>query len=305
LQRGETEEVLSADVYYGLSDLTDREIATLRPAWQKLDDDYRLKIMQRLAETSEVNYDIDYRAFGLFGLEDSSPEVRQTAIEVLWADESLELMDRLIAVAQRDDNTEVRAAALTDLGRFILLGELGDLPESKTVKAQNIALKLYNDLTQPVDVRRRALEAIANCGHDSVTNAIKQAYRSSNRQMQISAVFAMGRTCDEQWEDIVLQELQSEDAEMRYEAARAAGELELLDAVPALSQLVFEEDREISEMAVWSLGEIGGREALRVLNAAMEQAEAAADEEMIEAVEDAIGNASLAGGGMFSVWSDN
>ena len=47
--------------------------------------------------------------------------------------------------------------------------------------------------------------------------------------------------------------------------ARAAGELELRDAVRHLGNLLVHEDREVQEMAVWALGEIGGKDARRLL----------------------------------------
>jgi aminopeptidase N len=291
----------AANIFYGLSDLMSSQIERIKPVWNELDPEFRRKVVRRMAETSEANYEMDYRAFGLFALNDPDPEVRSAAIDVLWEDESLELMRLLVIIAQNDDTPFVRATAVTALGRFILAGELGNLPEGETANAQDVAIKLLNDDKEEVDVRRRALEALANSSHDMVPGAIKKAYRSNDRKMQVSSVFAMGRTCDDQWENIVLNELDSEDAEMRYEAARAAGEIELVSAVPKLAQLLTENDEDIRLAAVWSLGEIGGKEAIRILEAMLEVAEEAEDDELIEAVEDAIGNANLVMGDMFSL----
>jgi HEAT repeat protein len=290
----------AANIFYGLSDLMSSQIERIKPVWNELDPEFRRKIVRRMAETSEANYEMDYRAFGLFALNDPDPEVRSAAIDVLWEDESLELLRHLVNTAQNDDTPFVRAAAMTALGRFILAGELGNLPESEAINAQDVAIRLLNDDKEEVDVRRRALEALSNSSHDMVPGAIKKAYRSGDRKMQVSSVFAMGRTCDEQWENIVLNELDSEDAEMRYEAARAAGEIELVSAVPKLAQLLTENDEDIRLAAVWSLGEIGGKEAIRILEAMLEVAEESEDDELIEAVEDAIGNANLVMGDMFS-----
>jgi hypothetical protein len=215
-------------------------------------------------------------------------------------------MRRLMTLAQRDASDEVRAAAASDLGRFILAGELGDLPETETAQAQEAMLRLYNDVGVPVEVRRRALEAFSNSSHDGVTAAIRKAYRSADHSLQVSAIFAMGRSCDhEEWEDAVISELESDDDEKRYEAARAAGELALLDAVPRLARLLVDDDREIQEAAVWSLGEIGGKEALRVLTAFLEVVEARDDDEMIQFIEDAISTASMADGGILGWYGES
>jgi HEAT repeat protein len=208
-------------------------------------------------------------------------------------------MMRLIDVAQWDEDRNVRAAATSALGRFILQGELGEFPEYEAVKAQDTAIAILNNNDEEVEVRRRALEAIANSSHEIVEGAIKEAYEGHEHMMRVSAIFAMGRSCDEQWSEEVMHELDSADAEMRYEAARAAGELMLLDAVPALTRMVFENDRELQDTAIWSLGEIGGKEATRVLTTLIVAAREADDEDLIEAIEDALASASLGGSDLY------
>jgi hypothetical protein len=75
----------------------------------------------------------------------------------------------------------------------------------------------------------------------------------------------MGRSADPVWTEIVIDELDSPSAAMRFEAARACGELQINRAVNRLIQLTHEPDREIGEMALWSLGQIGGRRAKEAL----------------------------------------
>ena len=278
---------------YGLSDLTEQQRDKLLPVWHELGNGYRRKIMRDLVEFSEANIDVDYRTLGLLVLRDTDPVVRSTAIDLLWEDETLELMHALIVRARKDDSVEVRAAAASALGRFILLGELGDLPTKETLPAQDAMMMIWQDEQAPLDVRRRALEAIANCSHPNVPKAISAAYHSDYPLMRVSAVYAMGRSYDERWHDIVLEEIESSDPEMVYEAAKAAGELEITEAVPRLARLILDEDREILEVTVWSLGEIGGKEAVRVLEALMEKAEDEDDAVLMDAIEEALGNATL------------
>ncbi|HEX2620211.1 MAG TPA: HEAT repeat domain-containing protein [Phototrophicaceae bacterium] len=299
LKQGEVGGTTPASVFYGLSGLTSVELNRVRPVWAVLKPDYRLKVMERLAETAETDFEMDYRAFGIMGLSDIDARVRQASIEVLWEDESVELMRRLIDMANQDVSVEVRAAAVNALGRFIMLGEMGDFSENEALKAQDAVIALLKDEMLDVEIRRRALEAISNSSNEIVPDAINRAYRSGNHRMKVSAVFAMGRSSDERWGDAVLHEIESDDPEIRYEAARAVGELELTEAIPHLGRLLAEDDREIKEVAVWSLGEIGGREALRILNAVLEVAENEEDDDLVEATEDAIGNASMIGGDIF------
>ncbi|HEX2905316.1 MAG TPA: HEAT repeat domain-containing protein [Phototrophicaceae bacterium] len=288
--------IISADIYYGLSNLSAAEITQLKPVWETLTPEYRRSVMQELAEASEVNFELNYQALGWLGLDDDDAEVREAAISALWLDESTELMARLIKMAQWDDNSAVRATAVSDLGRFILLGEYGELTDEEANQIQDVVVNLLTDDQEDLEVRRRALESIANSSHAIVNEAIEEAYESHERLMQVSAVFAMGRTCDERWRDQVLRELDNDDAEIRYEAARAAGEIGFIEAIPALGRLAVDPDRETQNAAIWSLGEIGGNEALRILTALADRLQDAEDAELIETVEEAIGAASLVGG---------
>jgi HEAT repeat protein len=289
------EDTFNSTIFYGLSNLSVDDIERLKPVWEGLSPEYRQKLAQQLVETAETNFDLNYRALGFYGLTDDEPGVREASIELLWEDESLELMGRLIELAQWDEAISVRAAAASELGRFILLGELGDLPESEMIRIQDTVIALLNDEDEDVEVRRRALEAIANCGHEIVDEAIDEAYHSSDERMRASALFAMGRTCDARWEPIVLREIDSSNPALRYEAARASGELEIAEAVPQLARLSRENDREIQNVAIWSLGEIGGSQVMRLLTALAEEAEKAEDDDLLELIEDAIGSASLVG----------
>lgn len=285
--------VPSSEVFYGISGLTHKDILQLAPVWLSLTPAYRRKILRAMIEISETDFEMDYRSIGMFALTDPDPVVREAAIEVLWEDESLELLSQLITMATSDEIREVRTGAASALGRFVLLGELDDLPQDETRLVQKAVIDLLNDQNEDIAVRRRALEAIANSSHETVPDFIRKAYYGDNPQMRISSLFAMGRTCDNQWADVILEELESDDPEMRYEAARASGELELQDAVPVLSRLAVEDEREIQEVSVWALGEIGGREAMRVLNYLAEIAEDDGDDELLDAIHEAIGNASL------------
>ncbi|MFW5696220.1 MAG: HEAT repeat domain-containing protein [Phototrophicaceae bacterium] len=280
-------------IIYGVSGLSREQVDQLRSTWEQVVPAARRKIMRQLVEASENMFQLDYRAFAIFGLGDPDPGVREAAIDALWEDQSLEVMNLLIGIVRQDDNREVRAAAMSGLSEFILLGELGDLPDTETQRAQDLAAAVWQDEAEDVAVRRRALEAIANCSNPMVPGAIEDAYNSPHQEMRISAIFAMGRTYDDRWSDTVLEEIESEDPAMRYEAARAAGELSLVEAVPSLAQLTLEPDREIVEVAVWSLGEIGGKSAVRVLEVLAEKAEEEDDDLLLQAIDDALGNATL------------
>jgi len=284
---------VSSTLVYGLSDLEPEQIDQVRPVWESLPTAQRRRIMRTLADASETDFEQDYGVFARFALADLDADVRGAAIDALWDNEDLATLNELLQLAQNDPSLDVRAAAFSSLGRFILLGELDDLPIAAAERVREVAFRVWCNSQEDIDVRRRALEAFANSSDDRVIESIEQAYQHEDRRMQISAVFAMGKSCDERWSDHVLKELEATDAAMQYEAARAAGELELEDAIPQLKALAFGDDVDIRDAAIWSLGEIGGREAVRALELLAKEAKQRGDDDLLAAIEDAIASASL------------
>jgi HEAT repeat protein len=223
--------------------------------------------------------------------------VRQAAIELLWEDESLSFMDELIRMVQEDDAINVRVEAAKALGRFVLLGELGDLPENRTVQAQDVLLQILNRSDEPAEIQCKALESVANCTRKDIIPLIQNAYNHDDSDFRVSAIVAMGHTCDRnRWQDTILKELETGDEDILQEAIRAAGEMQLDEAIQYIIEAIPDANREMTETIIWSLGEIGGKQAMRALEALSERAETEDDADLLAAIDDAISNASLASG---------
>lgn len=282
-----------------LSDLNDSGFSQVLPVWRGLDASYRRMLMQMLADMASEDYRLDFSALGHMALNDADGEVRRWAVEVLSEETHLSLMNKFMQMAERDRDLNVRAEAVRSLGRFILAGELGDLPEAETLKAQNVAVTLYHNTALPSALRGAALEAIGNCTRDDLIGMIQDAYRHGDAQLRLSAVVAMGKSSDDVWAQIILDELESEDDSMCREAVRAAGEIQLRQAVPHLVPLLKEGERDLREVVVWALGEIGGKQAVRALQMAADVATKERDDDLMELIEDAIGNASMVDGRFF------
>jgi len=282
-------------VFYGLSDLPLSDTPQFRSAWQGLPAELRSRAARLLVETSESNFEFQYETVALVLLEDPEAEVRKAAVELLWESNRLSVLDELLNVLSNEPNEVVRAEIMNVLGQFILEGEYEEIPASAAKRAQDAAIAAQNADSEPMLVRRRALEAISNCSRDGVREMIRAAYDSKNHDMRVSAVHAMGRTYDRHWTAIVMEELASKDPEMQYEAVRASGQLELEETLPAIARFSMQsDDRELQEVSIWALGEIGGDEATNYLSQladAMEDAEG--EGELQAAIEDAIHNAQL------------
>ncbi len=282
-------------LYYGLANLEPQTAIQMQQELQSLPDELRHRLFEHLVDISEMNFELDYNELALAALEDRAPQVRASAVELLWSETSTSTLRRLLDLVLEDDSALVRAAAVGALGSFILAGEYDEIPPDAADSAVDVCLSIYHDEDEDIEVRRRALEALGNSSSEGIDALILEAYQSSERLMRVSAVFAMGRTADLRWETAVLRELSSDDPELRYEAARAAGELELESAVARLSRMAYENDREIKEVSVWALGEIGTRAAAAALETLSEEPDFLEDEELQKALEDALAAASLPG----------
>jgi HEAT repeat protein len=268
-----------------LSDLGMEDRTTFRRLWPEVPVERRRRIVAMLATMAEENIELYFRPVFLVALEDSDPQVRLSSIEGLFEDESKVLLSRLIEVLRRDPDDDVREAAASALGRFTYLSQCDKLG-ADAPKLRDALLQAANDLDEKMNVRRRAIEALGYLNGDTeVQELIADAYSRGGRQAE-SAVFAMGRNMDARWERTVLDELESDLAPMRYEAARAAGEMGLEDALPYLSRLIDDKDMEVKLASVWALGQIGGKPAAEALIRAMKSDEPAVREAAEEAMQE-------------------
>jgi HEAT repeat protein len=259
-----TEMPAQASLYY-LSNLDAEHAVRVCEVWSCLPVQLRRRLIQQLAELAETDFEVNFNAVFRLGLDDEDAEVRTTAIEGLWEDEDVRLVPRLVKHLREDDSVAVRAAAATSLGRFTLLGELEKIRPAPRTLAYEALLATYQDPEEHGEARRRALESLAYVSNETVAELIREAYAESEEKMHVSAVFAMGRSADTRWGHQVQQELQSPNPELRYEAARACGKLQLAGAVPQLEDLAEDADPEVQEAALWALGQIGGDQARQIL----------------------------------------
>jgi HEAT repeat protein len=267
----DAESPLKPLILFSLSKLEPEELERLTALWSTIPVARRRGLVKELVEIAETNFEVDFEPIFRWGLRDSDHEVRAASVEGLWENEELALMTELLHLLQNDPSAQVRAAAAVSLGRFILLGELGKLPAARCQPVYEALCNFILEGTDELEVRRRALESISYVSNETVINLLQEAYDHPEEKMRVGAVFGMGRSADARWIDTVMGELFSVSPEMRYEAARACGELEARDAVSRLAELIDDPDREVQEVTIWALGQIGGDEARRILQACCEE----------------------------------
>jgi HEAT repeat protein len=244
-----------------LSNLGAGEIANFEKAWAGTELNRRRHIMNRLVELAEDNARLDFESVFRNRLEDPDEEVRSKAIEGLLESEDTSLISPLISLLEKDSSKQVQAAAATALGKFVMLAELEKLRSSHKSRIAQVLLRVFDDRSRSVEVKRRALEAVAPLSLPEVKQAITKAYQSHNPKLKASAVYAMGKNCDSSWLGALFQELSGKNGEARYEACGACGEIGDEEAVPHLAELVHDSDIEVRLSAIRALGKIGGARA--------------------------------------------
>lgn len=258
-----------------LSGLAPKDAGEFRDAWSGLPSERRRAVLHVAVQLAENDVELDFSTVFTVCLSDQDDEVRATAIEGLWESEDFRTADQLARLLRSDAAERVRVAAALGLARFALLAELGSLYQPAAARVRRALETAATDPGETVEVRRRAIEAIAAFSDSTVTELIETAYASADPKMRASAIYAMGRNCDDRWLEVILRELENEDPEMRFEAARAAGQLENSRAIVPLIALLDDPDLEVRLAAIGALGEIGGDVARKALQRCAQSKDAA------------------------------
>ena len=285
-QLSDASQLLSVAKLYALSNLERADLARVQAVWPTLLDERRRATIRHLVDIAEANFEVNFGPMFRLALGDPNPEVREAAIDGLWEEQDPALIPVLLNILQHDPSEQVRAAGASALGRFVYWDEIEQVPHARVEPALKALREIIAAPDEPPEVRRRAVEAIGFSSADDVPGIIRSAYASPDELMRVSAVYAMGNSADEQWIDAVTSEVEGQLPAMRYEAARAAGELEARTAVGALARLLDDPDREVQVMAVWALGQIGGKRARSLLSEMAAGDDADLAEAAMEALEE-------------------
>lgn len=243
-----------------------------------LSTEEKLRLLNEIA-SGEKLLRADYSGLLETFLGDEVPEVRLAAIRLLWEYPEPRFVERLIT-ATNDPSLDVRLAAVDVLGRHIYEGEASDEPAGEgpwepirapmraaARRATAFLLSLYRDPGRALEERCHALEALAFSQHPEVCALVEEAYSSNDRELQLSAIVAMGHNAAPRWGPMILREIENADPSIRIEAVRAAGEMGLWAAVPMLMRYARRANvpRSLRLWSIFALGQIGAPSALPLL----------------------------------------
>ncbi|NPV57108.1 MAG: HEAT repeat domain-containing protein [Anaerolineae bacterium] len=277
-----------AKFLHRFSDISPEDLDSVKNIWEKVDCERRANLLDDLEKISDQDTLVSFEDLARFTLKDPDARVRSTAIRLLWDAGDSSLAYDLIELSKTDVSELVRAAAASGLGYYVYLGEMEEITEMLLDKVINHLMVLLTSKDTPL-VRRRALEALGYRSDDEIDDHIRSAYKSDDSDWIMSALFAMGRSANPKWGRMVLEMFVHPNTQVRAEAVRAAGELELAEARDPLLILLEEPeelDEEVFFNAVWALSKIGGQGVRKRLEEIID----AADEDMAELLEDSLDN---------------
>jgi len=266
-----------------LSGLNNEEMEQFRRWWPSIPTQQRRKLMEWLVSVAEDNVELDFSPIFRHCLTGEDPVVRERAVAGLWECDDRNLIGPLMTLLKDDSSEQVRASAATALGKFGALAEHGKLLSRDGERIKELLLAILENEQERIEVHRRVLEAAACFNTPRIHSLIKWAYDSPEPKLRISALYAMGRTCDPTWLPILAAATESRDTAMRYEAVCACAELGEEDAVPYLVPLIHDDDPQIQQAAIRALGSIGGPLAERTLRRCLRSDDEAVHEAAQEA----------------------
>ncbi len=268
------------------SDIDPASLSLLMQAWPQVKPSRKRSLLKQMEANLEEDTLVSYDDLARALLTDPDSSIRAAAIRLLAESEDPKLVPSLVKILEADDDSATRAEAATALGQFVMLGELEEIPEKVHRQVEDALLHAAS--AEDREIARRAVEGLGFSSRPEVPPLIESAFRRADHGWRASALFAMGRSNDDRWQEHVLSMLVSEDSHERLAAVQAAGELGLAAARSMLIRLLEEEeDDTITSAAIWSLSEIGGEDARTYLESLLDMTD---DEEQVEFLEEALEN---------------
>lgn len=253
--------------------------------------------LQRLSNTPPWEWPPGTRQVLLSMLvdEDAPDDERLLAAE-LAADTAVmddDIVDALLSILDRGDfDDDLRSQAALSLGPILELADIDGFDDGMGAsisagafrKIQEALRKLHADAAIPKVVRRRALESAVRAPLPWHQDAIRAAYTHRDRDWRLTAVFATRWT--DGFDDIILQALDSDDEEIRYEAICAAGNWGIDTAWGSVAPLLSRDhvDKRTLIAAIGTAASLRPDEAVELVADLLE----ADDAEVVEAAQEVI-----------------
>ncbi len=271
------------------SDISNSDLKALMKVWKIIPESRKVSWLEDLEGIAESDTMASFAEVGKLALGDTNASVRELGIRLLWENNENTLIKVYTEMLKNDPDHHVQAAAANALGMFVYLGELDEIPEKQQLEIESNLIAVFNGSSDLL-VKRRSIESLGYSSSTGINNLIRKAYSDKNKSMVASALFAMGRSENEIWNEIILSNLQNDNVDIQLEAVRASGNLEIDGARDFLFELLENEglDQDVFLAAIWSLSQIGGEGVQDKLERLSDDPDV--DDETLELIDSAVEN---------------
>ena len=267
-----------------LSDLPIEGLVELKIVWPKLSTERRREVVRKLIELADDNVEFDFGSIFKLCLADRDDAIRGMAARGLWETEDRAMIRPLIKLLENDPSPDVRAAAAMSLKNFAVMAQNGKLLSRDGDRVRQALLAAVDSPAKDIDVRRRAIEAVASFNTSETNSAVWDAYESDDPALVQSAIYGMGQSSNADWLPTVVDEMSNPLPAVRFEAATACGLLGEEAVIPRLVRLLSDADSEVRLASIKSIGLIGGALAKNVLQQHLDDGDEAIEEAAREAL---------------------
>lgn len=245
-----------------LSDIDSIQATRISNALSELDLTKQKQLLEHLTISAEDRFELNFDELFIVKLEDPSEDIRIMAIKGLWEYTDRFLLRKLIDTLYTDESENVQIEAARGLRKFSILAQSNKLLDRDSQYLEERLLNLIgpegDDYELNIDLRRFITEALAPFDNERVRNIIMDNYNSVDETLKSSGLFAMGDNGHPQWIPFILEEMENENPEIRFEAAGAAGRLADISLVPALARMGNDTNTEVLSSIITALNNIGG-----------------------------------------------
>lgn len=224
-------------------------------------------------------------------LSDEDPEIRMAAAHAAADLTHVDTLVRLLLDQLADESDEaVKAAVCSSLGGLLdpIDIELDEMEANLIELVYQSLLQLIQNAEEPLEVRRRALEAVSGMAEAKpvVCGLIEQFFAMTEDEARISAVFAMGRSMlFDQWTPHIAGALDNPNDGVLREALWTAGELEMVELTSRIQELTESDSAAVRTAALLAYAKVAAVEDVYCLLQQLEQDDDPAYSEIGEEME--------------------
>ncbi|HWS23235.1 MAG TPA: HEAT repeat domain-containing protein [Anaerolineales bacterium] len=267
---------------YFLTSYNRAELADFCGHWQEIPLTKREEIIGLLEQHSS-SYLTDEIALALFQAEtDSNIKIR--CMDLMDMTDSLDSTRMVIKAALEDADKNIRLKAIGLLSECAYDIELEEIDSELAADVMKALLSLRKDPDE--EIQQSALYSASFVYSDEVEQWIKEAFNKKGNTWQETAMYAVGRNLNPDWESRVMDGLYSKHGGIRRAAILSAGDMSLENSRDRLIELLDEEiGSDLFEDVIIALGKVGGDNIRELLESIGENSD---DEDVKDAVEEAL-----------------